>query len=390
MSLDRRRFIVAAAGALAGTAGVLAARSQDGSTLGTTKKERTDEPAAAAGQTGSILVLGGTGFLGPQVVEAARRRGFTVTLFNRGKTRPTLFPDIEKLHGDRDPKKGEGLKALEGRSWDAVVDTSGYYPRLVKASAEMLADHVKQYVFISTLSVYKSNDTPGMDESAEVGTIPDPTVETMGNGYENYGPLKALCEQAAETALPGRATIIRPGFIVGPEDFSGRFNYWPLRVREGGRMIAPGSPEVPIQLIDVRDLGDWIVHTIERRIVGTFNATGPKDPLTTKAMLEACVAASGVTPEFVWVPVSFLEAQGVGIGAEMPIWLPSEGETAGFHQRSVRKAIANGLTFRPLKDTCAAILAWYDGLDAEKQKRFRAGWSSEREAEVLKAWEEKK
>src|SRR5262249_23638942 len=153
-----------------------------------------------------------------------------LTLFNRGKTHPSLFPDVEKLHGDRDPKVGEGLKALEGRQWDAAVDTSGYYPRIVKASAELLAGQVRQYVFISSISVFSDTSQVGMDESAPVGKIDDPTVETMGKNYENYGPLKALCEQAAEAAMPGHTTAIRPGLIVGPMDPSPRFTYWPVRV----------------------------------------------------------------------------------------------------------------------------------------------------------------
>ncbi len=205
---------------------------------GPDKKKST----AAAKKKLKILVLGGTGFLGPAFVTAAQARGHTLTLFNRGKTRPELFPNVEKLQGDRDPKKGEGLKALEGRKWDAVLDTSGYYPRMVKASAELLAPNVEQYVFISSISAYANNDEPHEDESGPTAKLADPTVETMGKNFENFGGLKRLCEEAAETAFPDRATLVRPGYIVGPEDRSDRFTYWPVRYDEGRRDAGAGQP----------------------------------------------------------------------------------------------------------------------------------------------------
>src|SRR5262245_23160837 len=221
-----------------------------------------NEQDGTAGGSGSrrmkrLLVLGGTKFLGPAIVDAARRRGWTITLFNRGKTEPTRFPEIETLLGDRDGHLG----ALEGRAWDAVVDPSGFLPRIVRASATLLAPRAGQYVFISSLSVYAENSMPGMDETAPVARLEDETVEKIEP--DTYGALKALCEQEVEKAFRGRATIVRPGLIVGPYDVSDRFTYWPVRVERGGEVLAPGSPADPVQFIDVRDLGEWIVKTIE-------------------------------------------------------------------------------------------------------------------------------
>ncbi|KYF49904.1 hypothetical protein BE04_16435, partial [Sorangium cellulosum] len=335
----------------------------------------------------TLLILGGTGFLGPAVVEAAKARGYTVTLFNRGKTRPHLFPDIEKLHGDRDPNKGDGLKALAGRAWDAVIDNSGYVPRIVKASAELLAPNVQQYVFISSLSAYASHTTPGADETAPVATMADPTVETMGKDFENYGPLKALCEQAAEAAMPGRVTRVRPGFIVGPEDPTDRFTYWPARVERGGEVLAPGTPLDPIQIIDVRDLAAWLVAVVEARTTGIFNATGPGEPLTMGGLLDTCKAAlgSGANARFTWVSAKFLEKPG-GEPVDLPIWAPAEGETQAFHLRSTERARKAGLTFRAVQETVKDTLSWWKTLPPERQAKPRAGLSPEREAELLRAW----
>lgn len=380
----------------------------------------------AAGKGGGlkILILGGTGFLGPAVLDSARARGHTVTLFNRGRTekrKPGQFEDVEKLYGNRDPnltadekdpESPKGLKALEGRAWDAVVDTSGYVPRVVKASAELLGPKVKHYTFISTISVYAKNDTPGADESAEVGTMADPTIETMGAQSENYGPLKALCEQAAEAAMPGRVLNIRPGFIVGPNDPTDRFTYWPVRATKGGKMLCPGDGTDPVQFIDVRDLAEFIIRGIEKNTTGVFNVTGPKESLPFKEVVGACLRASGLDTTPTWVPIDFLQDQGVALGAELPIFIPPRGEVAGFHTRSVAKAVAAGLTFRTADDTCRAILAWWPkelerrktvtaqmmdeaakaGKPAPKMAdpdKLRAGMTREREREIVAAWEAK-
>ncbi|QRN96416.1 SDR family oxidoreductase [Archangium violaceum] len=354
----------------------------------TSTSTRESAGTAPVPRTGGkrILILGGTGFLGPQLVEAARARGHTVTLFNRGKTRPQLFPDVEKLQGDRDPKVGEGLKALEGRSWDAVIDTSGYVPRIVRASAELLAPNVGHYVFISTISVYKELPRPGMDEDSPLATVADPTDENVS---ENYGALKALSEKAAEAAFPGRTTVIRPGLIVGPDDPTQRFTYWPVRVARGGEVLAPGANGAdPAQFIDVRDLAEFALLTVENQDIGTFNATGPARPLTMGELLEACKKASNSDATFTWADAGFLEKQNVKPWMDMPVWVPPTGEMAGMSSVSNARAVARGLKFRPVVDTARDTLAWFNGLPPERQAGLakRAGLTPEREREVLAAW----
>src|SRR5688572_19832884 len=245
-----------------------------------------------------ILILGGTAFLGPELVEAAQQHGHELTLFNRGRTNPHVFPDLEKLRGDRDPKKDEGLKALEGRKWDAVIDTSGYVPRIVSASAELLAPNIKQHGFVSSISVYPEDHRAGADESAPVGKMQDEPVETMGASFENYGPLKALCEQAAERAMPGRATNVRPGLIVGPGDPTDRFTYWPVRIDRGGEVLAPSPQDAPVQFIDVRDLAEWIIKLVQDGHAGLFNATGPRGKLSFAEFLYGCKAATNSVVNF--------------------------------------------------------------------------------------------
>lgn len=343
----------------------------------------------------SILMLGGTGFLGPQTVDAALARGHSVTLFNRGRTNPGLFPQLEKLQGNRDPAKDEGLKALEGRKFDAVVDTSGYYPRIVKASAGLLSPNCGQYVFISSISVYSDNSKPDSDETSSVGTMEDPTVESMGDQFQYYGPLKALCEQAAEAAFPGRTTNLRPGLIVGRGDPTDRFTYWPARVSRGGEVLAPGNPSDPIQFIDAHDLGAWIIHCIENKIVGTFNAVGPERVYTIGELLQACKDQSGSDATFTWAPADWLESQGVYGWAHMPVWVAPKGEMAGFSSWSNRKAVAAGLKFRPVAETVADTLAWWKSLPQERRDSLgdptkrSAGLTAAREAEVLAAWHQK-
>ncbi|MCP3097511.1 epimerase [Myxococcus sp. K15C18031901] len=333
-----------------------------------------------------ILILGGTGFLGPAVVEAARARGHVLTLFNRGKTRPELFPDVEKLRGDRDPDKDEGLQALRNRKWDAVVDTSGYYPRLVRASAALLAPSVKQYLFISSVSAYASDKTPHEDESGPTATLADPTVEEMGKDYEFYGGLKRACEEAAEAAMPGRVANIRPGYIVGPDDRSDRFTYWPVRFDRGGEMLAPGTPEDPLQIIDVRDLAEWLVLLIEGHVTGVFNAVGPGPAWTMGAMLDTCRKVSGKDTKVTWVPAAFLEKNGETGDVRLPIYMPPAGASAGTHLRANAKAVKAGLRFRPVDVTVRDTLAWFKGLPEDRRARPRAGLPPEREAELLALW----
>ncbi len=337
--------------------------------------------AFAASTPKRILILGGTGFLGPATVEAARARGHKLTLFNRGRTRPGLFPGIETLNGDRDPKKGEGLKALEGRQWDVVIDNSAYYPRMVTASARLLAPSVKQYIIISSISVYSDNSIQRQDESAKLATIPDPTVEEMGRNSENYGALKALCERAAETEMPGRVTVVRPGYIVGPDDPSGRFTYWPVRVDRGGEILAPGAPSDPVQFVDVRDLGEWLIKLAEDGTTGIFNATGPAKRLGMGPFLEACRRVASSKGTLTWVPPDFIEKQKIGL----PIWAPYSGETKGFHTWSCTRAIKAGLRFRPCAATVKDTLAWYKTQGADGRAKL-AGPTAEQESAALAAW----
>lgn len=370
MDRERRRFLGAAIGAGAGAAMGLGFSSAAGAREGT----RAFAPLR-------ILILGGTAFLGPEIVEAARRRGHVLTLFNRGKTNPALFPDVEKLRGDRD---GD-LKALEGRRWDSVVDTSGYVPRVVSASAELLAPSVKQYVFISSISVYAESIQPGTDEAGALATVENEKTEDIP---KHYGALKALSEKAAERALPGRVCNIRPGLIVGPRDPTDRFTYWPVRLADGGEVLAPGDGSDPVQFVDVRDLAAWIVSVLERRLTGTFNATGPEKRLTIRKFLEGCRRTVRSRARLVWVPVDFLKKRKVEPWDDLPVWEPWRGGTYGMSSVHCGKAIAAGLRFRPVSQTTEDTLAWFRGLPGDRRAKLRAGLSREREAEVLKAWSE--
>ncbi len=330
----------------------------------------------------NILVIGGTIFLGRHVVEAALRRGHTVTLFNRGKHNPDLFPELEKLHGDRN----EDLSLLHGRTWDAVLDPSGYVPRQVRSLAELLRDSTEHYTFISSISVYSDVHILNMDESGPLGTVDDETTEEVTG--ETYGPLKVLCEKAAEEVMPGRVASIRAGLIVGPNDPTDRFTYWPVRVARGGEVLAPGSPDAVTQIIDVRDLAEWVLRVMERKVTGVFNATGPDHPLTMRRLLETCKEASGSDARLTWVSDEFLKAEGVGPWMEMPLWIPSDPETAGFSRIDCSRARAAGLTFRPLADTVRDTLGWAGTLAADHEPR--AGMKPEREQELLRLWHERR
>jgi 2'-hydroxyisoflavone reductase len=314
-----------------------------------------------------LLILGGTSFLGRHLAEAALARGDQVTLFNRGRTNPDLFPEAEKLRGDRDG----GLAPLEGRTWDAVVDTSGYFPRLVRASAELLAPNVGHYTFISTVSVY-ADLSAGPDESSPLGTLDDETVEDFGPEYENYGPLKALSEREVEHALPGRTLILRPGLIVGPFDPTDRFTYWPRRLARGGEILAPGPPERRTQFIDARDLAAWLLWLADAGTTGVFNATN--EGVTFGELL-----AGG---DVGWVDDAFLVDQGVGEWIELPLWI-ADPKFAGMDRADVSRAVAAGLTFRPVADTVRDTATW-DSTRGEYEAR--AGLTAEREAELLAAW----
>ena len=333
-----------------------------------------------------LLVLGGTKFLGRAVAEAALARGHELTLFNRGTTNAELYPEAERLRGDRN---GD-LAALEGRSWDAVVDPSGYVPRLVRASAELLADAVEHYTFISSVSVYRDFRVPGFDEDAPLSVLADPETEVV---QEAYGGLKALCEDVVDDVFAGRGANVRAGLIVGPHDPTDRFTYWPRRIAAGGRVLAPAPPGRPVQFVDARDLGEWVVRLAEGRVAGTFNATGPVPPITFGDLLETCRQVGGSGAEVVWVDEAFLLEHEVGPWMELPLWLPESDEEARHMQTAdVSRAVAAGLTFRPLAETVRDTLAWADGA-ADTRQPLASGMTMDgvglgpgRERELLDAW----
>jgi 2'-hydroxyisoflavone reductase len=364
MDRNRREFVKTTA--VAGTGIVLAASL----------------PRLPKAKSMKILILGGTAFLGPQIVEAAQARGHVLTLFNRGKTNPGLFPDIEKLHGDRD---GD-LKSLEGRKWDAVVDTSGFVPRLVTMSASLLAPNVNQYVFISTISVFAEELKPGSAEDGPLATTPDESSEDV---KKYYGALKALSEKAADKAMSDRAWIIRPGLIVGPGDKTDRFTYWPVRVAKGGEVLAPGDGGDPVQYVDVRNLAAWIVLGVERNLTGTYNATGPAKKLTMKAMLDGIKKGTGGDAKFTWISSEFLESKKVAPWSDLPVWVPSRNGEEGFTQINCAKAIAAGLTFGPVAGTAKDTLAWFRTLPEDRRGKLLAGISADKERELLAAWHAK-
>ncbi len=322
-----------------------------------------------------LLVLGGTVFLGRHLVEAALARGHEVTLFNRGRHNPDLFPECEKLRGDRDG----GLDALRGRRWDAVVDTSGHVPRLVRDSAELLADAVEHYTFVSTLAAYADFPAvPGIDESRPLAAPEDPFAEEVD--FRTLGPLKALCERAAAAALPGRVLAVRAGLLAGPHDPTDRFTYWPRRVARGGEVLAPAGPWLRVQLVDARDLAAWIVRMAEARGTGAFNATGPARPLTLGELLDTCRAESGSDARFAWMDERSLLRAGVGRRMELPLWMPG---APGAASADCRRALAAGLAFRPLADTVRDTRAWDASRPADAKRR--AGLDPAREAELLEA-----
>ena len=335
-----------------------------------------------------ILILGGTGFTGPHQVRYALERGHTVTLFNRGRERKDWPGKVEELIGDRNT--GD-LKALEGRDWDVCIDNPTTLPFWVRDAGRVLHDKVQQYVFISTVSVYADDDKPA-DESAPLAryTGTDAMAETAESLRANvaalYGPLKAVSEQEARKQFPGMVTIIRPGLIVGPGDETDRFTYWPARLSRGGEVLAPGDGTDDVQFIDARDLAEWTIRMTESRVFGTFNATGPEQPLQMRGMLTGIATAIHSDARITWVPKDFLEARKVAPWSDMPVWVPGQGDSAGFAKRSIRNAVAAGLTFRPLAITATDTLDWFKQQPPDRQAKLRAGLSPAREHELLSAW----
>lgn len=335
-----------------------------------------------------ILILGGTGFIGPHQVRYALARGHKLTLFNRGKRVNEWPGHVEELVGDRNT--GD-LKSLQGREWDVCIDNPTTLPFWVRDAGNALHGKVGQYIFISTVSVYADNDKPA-DESAPVAAYKgtDAMAETgesvRANVSELYGALKAVSEREASKQFPGMTSIIRPGLIVGPGDETDRFTYWPVRISRGGEVLAPGDGSDPVQFIDARDLAEWTIRVAEARTFGTFNATGPEHPLSMRDMLATIATAIHADVQLTWVPADFLEAQQVAAWSNMPVWVPGQGDSAGFARRSIRNALAAGLTFRPLATTSSDTLAWFQQQPAERQAKLKAGLPAPREQEVLAKW----
>jgi len=329
-----------------------------------------------------ILVLGGTRFLGRHFVDVVLANGHDVTLFHRGQSGADLFPEQTHILGDRD---GD-LNNLGDDSWDAVVDMCGYVPRIVRASAEYLRSRVKRYMFISSISVYKDEATPGIDETGEVATIEDESIEEITG--ETYGALKALCEQAVQDIYgKDRCTIVRPGLIVGPHDPSGRFTYWPTRIAAGGEVLAPGKPEQPVQFIDVRDLVLWMLHLVEQSVSGVFNATGPDYELTMGPFLDSCVKVTESNTQFTWVDETFLLKNEVGAYMEMPLWVPEEA--LGMQAANCNRAFATGMTVRPVEETIRETREWDQSRSDEEKATDPAGMEADRERSLLRVWNER-
>jgi 2'-hydroxyisoflavone reductase len=368
MTTDRRTFLRIAAAA----GGALAL---DGFRSG------SDAAAVRAGSAPlRVLILGGTGFIGPYQVRYALDRGHAVTLFNRGRTNPHLFPEVEKLVGDRD---GD-LSALGGRQWDVVIDNSASDPGRVERSALRLRDAVGLYVFVSTRSVYYETSRVPMTIDAELFSFENTTVAP--GARLPYGLAKALSEARVREFFPDRHLIVRPSLIVGPGDLTDRFTYWPVRIERGGEILAPGDGTDFVQIIDARDLSEWMIRLVERRITGIYNALGPRTPWSFAEFLHGIKAVTTADARLTWVDTDFLLARDVQPYREMPVWMPARDGREGFGRFDISREVALGLTFRPLAVTARDTLDYYHAQPEERQPELRAGITPEREAEVLRLW----
>jgi 2'-hydroxyisoflavone reductase len=339
-----------------------------------------------------ILILGGTGFIGPYEVRYAVERGHKVTVFNRGKRPSDLPASVEHLTGDRDV--GD-YRSLGGKKWDVVIDNPTTLPRWVKDAGEALKGSVDRYIFISTISVYGQPKGPP-DETAATDRWQQAEDPLQYQKFDRalmqyYGALKARSEQEAERIFPGKTTVIRPGLIVGPEDPTDRFTYWPVRIDRGGEVLCPGTPNDPAQIIDARDLSEWIVRMAESGTSGIFNATGPRARLSFAEMLYGCRAVTSGSNDikFTWADADFLAAEKVQAWSDMPVWFPPKSPMGSMGETSIAKAIAAGLTFRPLAVTARDTIDWFKKLPAERQAAMKAGLKPDREAQVLAAWHAK-
>ncbi len=384
MSTTRRDFLVRSAAA----AGALGFGLVPRIALGD-EHERAAKPL-------SILILGGTGFTGPEQVNYALSRGHHVTLFNRNKTRPDMFKGkVDQLIGDL----GTDTSALKGKRFDVVIDNPTTAPAWVRNVAQYMKGNTGHYIFISTISVYPDTGTPNADETAPTTPMPDgldPYTLDRQNFGRYYGALKSRSEKDVQENYPGIFTIIRPGLIVGPLDRTDRFTYWPVRVEKGGEVLAPGAPNDVTQFIDARDIAEWTIRMAEagpKQAGGIYNATGPRQPLPMGEFLDTCKQVTHSDARFTWVPWSFLAEQKIRPWRDMPTVVPPEGDTAGFSRRNIDRAVAKGLTFRPLAVTIKDTLDWHKTRPQEDRDKMDAGAvsgiSAAREAEVLTAWHAK-
>ena len=332
----------------------------------------------AASKPLKVLIFGGTGFIGPHFVKALREHGHTLTLFNRGKRAPEMFPDIETLIGDRNGQ----VDALKNRDWDIVIDDSGYLLKHVRLTTELLKDHTQYYLYISSISAYADFKKPNIDEDYALAELKDPETQDI---MANYGALKAGCEKIVEAAFGQRCSIVRPTYIVGPGDHTDRFTYWPVRVSRGGEMLAPGSASDPVQFIDVRDLAEFVRLCVEQRIPGRYNACNAPRSVKMGQLLDISKRITKADTKYVWVSAEFLDAQKLLDSNEIPIWAPPSAEWIGAAQISSARAVAKGLKFRDPATTVADTLAWHASRPPEQQK-LKAGLPPEREAELLKLW----
>jgi 2'-hydroxyisoflavone reductase len=387
MKIDRRHFLRMSAISLAASTALPALHA-----------EEPAAPVAAqpSGKPLDILILGGTGLTGPHQVRYALSRGHRVTIYNRGRKQPEWPGDVEQLLGDRDKNDYASIAAeiKKGRRWDICIDNPSSVPAWIRDAAKVVKGHVGGYMMISSLSAYADNATPGQDEDAPLakfdGDALKETNASLRADMNKYAGLKAATEAETRKHFGDKATILRPGLIVGPGDETDRFTYWPLRLRRGGEVLCPGDGRDSVRIIDARDLGEWMIRLAEQKARGVFNAFGPDYDLDMAALLYGVRASTTQGATLTFVPAEFLEAQKVSPWGDMPVWVPGNDETAGFHTRSNAKAIKAGLTFRSIADTVEATLAWFDGLPEDRRKAGpRAGIKPEREAEVLAAWKAK-
>jgi 2'-hydroxyisoflavone reductase len=329
-----------------------------------------------------LLILGGTRFLGRHVAEQALQRGHRVTLLHRGRSAQGLFPQAQHLIADRDAD----LAPLDGGSWDAVIDTSAYFPRQVQAVATRLAGHVGHYHLVSSISAYGNADLHGTDEDAPLKVLPDPAVQVLDG--DTYGGLKALCEAEAQRAFGGACLVSRPGLIVGPHDPTGRFSWWVQRLQRGGEILAPGDPATPVQFIDARDAAAWTLHLAEQAQSGVFNLCGPDTPMTWGSFLQRAHDTLAPTARLVWVDEAFVIGAGVAPWSDLPVWLPRE--QSGLLAADASRARKAGLRCRPLEQTLQDTARWLAEAPATTAPggpaRPAVGLSPEREANLLASW----